>query len=365
MQNDKAQADATELGQKADTSKEEKAAAAAGDAGQPAVAGEARDVTPPSPPPPSPPPPGPPSPPPPSPAPEPLPDDPPADPELLAARKEVILAESSRDLAAASEELATTRDTAKAAYSAKLAETLTKRYADADRRFMDTAADLLRNDPDQNKPRLQVWVDTWLTATDSKLRKQLQDRSDLAKRLDPLRGKRQNARDETTAAAARWKKAFADWSRLQDAVDALLSSYEQPLVGLNETIGSHPKPDREIFEFWFEVAPLHLQLRKDPVTSENAPGIDIILAGLADFTQYQDALKSGAERQDGSVYLVDPDNLQAERVKVRDGWKQAVEPAAAAQADYALRPDDAAALQTRLDALVQAGIDKDATFKPA
>lgn len=238
------------------------------------------------------------------------------------------------------------------------------RYAMVDKKFKDAAADMLRSRKEETESRLVTWIRAYLRTNpnpdtdDLPVRTILRERKQveirLMNRLGPRERERQAAADETV----RWEKAFGRWSSPDKEIGAVIATYADRIDQLNADINTDNNRDQAIFSFWFEVAPSHLQLRADKVTDDNAPGVSLIEGALkGEFPELLNSFKAAEDRKDaegrndGSIYLIDPDKLPEKRRKVLKSWQEAAERQSEAEANYATRPDAAADLKPRHDKL--------------
>lgn len=231
----------------------------------------------------------------------------------------------------------------KAAYEAAPAG-LKARHDRAEVKFKRAADDM--------SARFEDWLKKWLDSDEKGLRRIFKARRQVERRLGERSGPREALRDRTGTTAARWQKAFSDWSAPHAGIDKLLSDYEDKIDKLNADINTDTNADLAIYQFWFEVAPKHLQLRVgDP--NADYPAIAKIEEKLKDFQEFQNFLKPGKERPDGSLYLINPDELPRRRQVIFTNLKRAAEEQAKRETDYKLRPDDGASLKKRREALSQ------------
>ena len=296
-------------------------------------------------------------------------DDEEPPPELTLSEETQAKSEALKPLAPATDELFS-RDPAKvaarkaleAAYAKAAAKPangnaggeLRAKYDAADKKFIRAVND--------TKGRLTEWIAARITGgTPAKpsLLPLFQLRAQVEKRFKARLGPRELARDEATAKVKLWQKAYADWSKPTEVVLALIGEYADRIDKLNADINTEKNADLAIYQLWFEVAVKHLQLRSQSVSDANASGagdlvkaLDTALGPDHEFTKFW---KSGPDRGDGSVYLLDPgpDALTAKRKEVRADWEKAAQAQAKADAAFKLRPDDAATLKTKRDAVGQ------------
>jgi hypothetical protein len=228
------------------------------------------------------------------------------------------------------------------------------RYVKADRGFVDVLK-YLRIDPrGPEKSLLRAWIEANLTLPGAPVRAILAQRAQIGARLDDRGGPRElallHAKDKTARREADWKS----WSDPVKNIEATLKSYEDRIGILKDLINDAETAPKAIFEFLFEVAPLHLGLRRDTVDQQNTPGLSLIEDALADFDDVADWFKSNKDREGGGLYLVAPSGLGAKRQAVLDSWDAAIDKEAKAKADYDLRPDAAADLTKAYAPLKQA-----------
>lgn len=232
----------------------------------------------------------------------------------------------------------------KAAYEAK-PNGIEARYKRADAKFRRAANDM--------KPRVDAWIKKWLNKDDDGLRKIFKARRQIEARLASSSGDRESKRDQATATATRWQKAHADWSAPHARVDAILTGYEDKIDKLNADINTDNEADLAIYEFWFQVAPKHLQLRATPLGADY-PTAGEIENRLQGFPEFADFLKPGRERADGSIFLIAPGQpLERHRKVIFVNLRRVGEEQAKREADYLLRPDDAASLKKARDTAIQ------------
>jgi hypothetical protein len=239
------------------------------------------------------------------------------------------------------------------------------RYRKADEKFVDAANDMLRSGHGRDEGRdshLERWIRTNLTSGTAPVRAKLRERQQVATRLTKRLGPRERARQDAIDTTKRWEKAFARWSSPDKEIGAQIASYFDRIDQLNADINTNNNRDQAIFSFWFEVAPSHLQLREDKVSAANTPGVNLIMEALKEFPELKDIFKSGNDRKDGSLYLLEPhpdpvqDNrLRDKRREILKGWQDSAADQAKAEADYSTRPDAAADLKPRHDKLKDDG----------
>lgn len=334
-------------------------------------------------------------------------DDPVPDTNIVEMKEQRALADANKPIEAATETIWSTdpdkikarkavedayRTAARRGTAEETAGELWIRYQKANDKFESAAADMLRSRPldwkvDKDKEaedanlresHLWRWIDTFLTPKTTpsqgpeklQVRKILLERKQVTARLMETLGEREKARQEAAEKTKNWEKAFGRWSAPDKEIAALIASYFDRIDQLNADINTGNNRDQAIFSFWFEVAPIHLQLRDETVTPETTPGVALITDALKQFRtdpkkdfDLENNYKSGKDRDDGSLYLLDPgpkdppdpSPLAKKRRKVLASWQRAAETQAKAEADYATRPDAAADLKPRHDKLKDDG----------
>lgn len=232
---------------------------------------------------------------------------------------------------------------------------LRARYERANDKFIEAGAAMLRNgngsvgEPEgRNESHLARWISSHLAPETGPVWKILRERRQIGTRLKNRLGEREKQRQAATGETKKWARAFRRWSAPDKEIAALIDSYEGLIDPLNADIVTGRDRPQAILSFWFEVAPIHLQLRDETVTEENAPGLDYIRKALTE--EFSDLLvnyTAGKERHDGSIYLIDPDELPGHRRAILERWQNAAIRQADAAADYLTRPDAAADLKPR------------------
>ena len=240
------------------------------------------------------------------------------------------------------------KDTARkdihAAYEKAFHDSLKKDYDDADKRFK-AIAEGLAHSVGGTPSRLETWIKRWL-ADDGEITKLFEAQRQKAERLLARSGPREcelrKAEDKTKLR----KQAYEDWKSPGTKIKAIIDGYKDKLPQLSCDIhdGDQDGDQYAIHQFWFVVAPQHLQLRPEPVRKSNAPGLDLICNALTKYPARRRALLSAKERNDGSLFLIDPGALDAHRKTVLESWEAAVRDKVTKQVDYTFRPDDAASL---------------------
>jgi hypothetical protein len=308
---------------------------------------------------------------------------PPADPKpdpLKDVTRTVALADVMKPIAAATEDLhskapdkAKARDAITKAYAKAYPELLAKYHA-ADASFLRTAIDM--------KVALEDWIKRLLKKIDPKgaVAAALAERAQVRSGLNATMGRYERQRADAQARTKWWADRFADWSSPDARIAALIVDPAK-IDKLNADINNNLNADAAILSFWFEVAPKHLQVRPKALDPEleTEPELKKQITDLKkQITDLKNAigpdtdiakwLDPGVIRSDGSIYLIDPSNLETRRQVVLAHWKAVAEAQATAEADYKLSPDDAATLKQRWDKLKDDGWLKDlksALGKPA
>lgn len=327
-------------------------------------------------------------------------DDPEPDINIVEMKKQRALADATKPIEAATDAIWSMdpdkikarkavedayRTAARRGTAEETAGELWLRYQKAEEKFKSAAADMLRSralewkvdkdkeaeDANLRESHLWRWIGTFLAPKSGppqgpeklQVRKILLERKQVAARLTDTLGKREGARQEAAEETKSWEKAFGRWSAPDKEIAALIASYFDRIDQLNADINTGNNRDQAIFSFWFEVAPIHLQLRDKKVDATNTPGVQMIRDALKEFPNLANNYKSGADRKDGSLYLLDPgpkdppdpSPLADKRQKVLASWQLAAETQSHAEADYATRPDAAADLKPRHDKLKDDG----------
>jgi hypothetical protein len=327
-------------------------------------------------------------------------DDLPPEPKLVTMKEQRALADANKPIEPATEAIWSTdpdkikarkaveeayRTAARRGTKEEAAGELWIRYQKANDKFESAAADMLRSRPldwkvDKDKEaedanlresHLWRWIDTFLDPKAApppgpqklQVRKILRERMQVESRLMETLGEREKTRQKAAETTKNWEKAFGRWSAPDKEIAALIASYFDRIDQLNADINTGNNRDQAIFSFWFEVAPVHLQLRDEEVTPENTPGVKLIRDALKEFPNLANNFKSGKDRDDGSLYLLDPgpkdppdpSRLAAKRRAVLESWQGEAKKQAKAEADYVTRPDAAADLKPRHDKLKDDG----------
>ena len=285
-----------------------------------------------------------------------LPDDSEPDARFKEIALGAAVAEALKPIAPATEEIWSpdparkqVRDALQKAYAtATEAEgPLRVKYDAAMASFVRAATDLLSSSGG-GKSRLETWIAAYLDKG-KPIHALFTARAVLVTRLKPRSGIRERKLGVKRTATARYAEAHKGWSDPVAAIDAAIGGSAGEIDQLNADINLDRNADHAIYRLWFDHAPRLLQLSPTKVEG-TVPGLDKITAALGDFPERIDALKSGADRNDGSLYLADAAKLPQVREAVLDAWKAAAKEQAEAEAAFTLRPDDTAALAARLDA---------------
>lgn len=305
-------------------------------------------------------------------------DDPEPEQQLWVRKKQCALADASKPIEPAVEAIwATDPDKLKArkaiednyrkaALKGKDRDShgeLRARYERGNDKFIEVGTAMLHNregkvgEPEvRNESHLAHWINTYMAPGTGAVWQRLRDRQQLGTRLSNRLGEREKKRQVAAVDTEKWEKAFGRWSAPDKEITRLIASYEGLLDPLAADIATGNNRALAIFSFWFEVAPIHLQLRDETVTDENAPGVQILQQVLKEeFSDLVVNYIAGKDRQDGSVYLIDPDELPSHRQAILARWQSVAQDQADAEADYVTRPDAAADLKPRYDELKDDG----------
>jgi hypothetical protein len=288
-------------------------------------------------------------------------DDDQPDPRLVAFKRDAARAKAAEPLQPAAESLLSNepekvaaRTAIETGYAAVAgvdpAGSLRQRYREKDRAFRGAAQDLLATTGGR-RSRLEKWIDRNLLRPGAPLRALLGERQQVANRLRERAGTRELAYSDAQAGTAKAAEAWDDWSKPVETIGKIIDSYGDRIEILKDEANDRATADRSIFQLWFEVAPKHLQLRRNPVDEQNAPGIDMLRNALSDFPDVAARLDRAEDRGDGSLYLVDPAQLGQKRDEALTRWKDAATAEADAAVAYELGKDSAADLKSRDDKL--------------
>jgi hypothetical protein len=238
------------------------------------------------------------------------------------------------------------------------------KYKAADDGFMHIANDLVRKDSTTRKSPLANWIGTYLGG-DAELKKLFDDQIAVEQQLLSRQGARDARARAAEANAKQIETRYRIWKTPGQNAETVIGSYAANLARLRCEI--HEGNDFGVYQFWFEIAPKHLGLRAAEIAEANAPGITQLVAALAPYPARRYALKSGAQRKDASLYLIDPGTitLQAHRQAVLALWKTAVAAQAELQTIAKQNPDDSASLQKTLDGLRSREADAKKLFPAA
>lgn len=230
-------------------------------------------------------------------------------------------------------------------------DNLRRRYREADIAFREAVNYMLRKAPGERRNLLQYWLYCNMCAKDAPVRRVLSERRQVRMRLRDCKGPRELALQDAHEKTERWAAAWKAWSDPVKNIDAIIKSYESRIGTLMDLFNDKPTADKAILEFWFEVAPLHLGLRSEPVDEGDEPGVRLMREALGEFEDVQAWLSSAVQRGQGGLYLIDAADLRRERARVLRRWDEAAGAEASAKAAYELRPDSAAKLGERYDGL--------------
>jgi hypothetical protein len=230
------------------------------------------------------------------------------------------------------------------AYSKALGDGLFGDYKKADKQFQSIAKDLTRPVDGKSAP-LEAWIANWLDKG-KPLAVIFEAQRQLAARLETLGGHRECRLRRADESAKAWKAAHEDWKSPGAKIKVIVDGYKDKLAKLACEI--HNGNPYAIYQFWFEIAPRHLGLREQAVSEAIAPGVTLICRALREFPQRRRALASASEREEGGLYLIDPEKLDHHRLTVLDAWRDATTARTTAEVEYTLRPDDAAKLKAAL-----------------
>lgn len=230
-------------------------------------------------------------------------------------------------------------------------DNLRKKYCAADNAFMEAVNYMLAKAPGDHWNLLQRWIYRNMCVKGALVRKILIERRQIRMRLRDRKGPRELALQDAHERTVRWAAAFASWSDPVANIGAVIKSYESRIGVLKDLFNDKPTADKAIFEFWFEVAPLHLGLRPEPVDEDDEPGVKLIRASLTDFKDVRAQFANAVQRGAGGLYLIKAADLRRERARVLQQWDRAAGDEAVAKADYELRRDDAASLAAAYEKL--------------
>lgn len=203
--------------------------------------------------------------------------------------------------------------------------------------------------------RLAEWVQ--LLSGNGAIRTILRERERIDTALEKLSAPNERARAEARAKAKRWAERHADWSSPVDKMLAAISQYADKIDKLNADINNDVNRDAQMLSFWFEVAPRHLQLSDQPLSTDAQRAVDKVKSALeAEFGAFAKKL----ERNAWNLYLLPATDLKAKRVAVLERWTAAAKAQAKKDAAFKLDPDDAASLKQRWDKVKDDAWIKDA-----
>lgn len=240
------------------------------------------------------------------------------------------------------------RQKLKDAYAAAIAKDgpLRAKFDAAKKSFDRAATDMNRG----NGSVLDSWLE-YAFGADGPFGKLLDEREALKPKFTEPGGPNQKDRAEKEAAVKKWAARYADWSAPVDRITAQIARYAEKIDKLNADINNEVNLNASMTTFWFEVAPLHLQL-ESAFAAGVKDAVDKAAAKLAKYSDLKGILKIGPERDDESLYLVaTADDAENKRRAVLDKWKAAAEAQADAEAAFKLKPDDLATFKLRWDKL--------------
>jgi hypothetical protein len=224
---------------------------------------------------------------------------------------------------------------------------LKKLYEVAENKFLELAKDI------EKSPRGDALLDSWcknqlargkpvydLIARQCALTERFKKQASRYRFADVIYQK---------AKSERIGKNYADWLTPISAIKGRIESYLADIDKINAALDAGEKPDWPIYQFWFVVAPKHSQLRAKAVDQGNTPGFDLINGALTgDISSKAKILLAGPDRNDGSIYVLAPDDYLAKRQANLQRWREASEAYARAVAENKFRPDEPAKLQQRI-----------------
>ena len=252
------------------------------------------------------------------------------------------------DLISPDQDKAKAREKARADYAVAMKANgeLKKLYQIADNKFLELAKDI------EKSPRGDALLDAWCKkhlVGDKPVHDLIARQCALTERFKmQARAYRFAAVICKKAKAERIGKNYAEWLNPTNAIKGRIEGYLADIDKINAALDAGEKPDWPIYQFWFVVAPKHLQLRAKAVNQGNTPGFDLVNGAMTgDIARRAETLLAGADRDDGSIYAVDPDDYLAKRKASLKCWRDAVEAYAHAVAENKFRPDDPAKLQQR------------------
>lgn len=224
--------------------------------------------------------------------------------------------------------------------AAKPGGALQEKFKAAAEKFDRTVLDMDRD------PQFGEWITKRISS--GAIHEQLATRKALASDYEPKLEPNDKARTEAKAKYQRLADAFADWSAPLPKIEALIGKYAGKIDQLNADINNNNNADSALTAFWFEVAPIHLQL-----TETLKPGVKSVVQRVKDaLGEYPDiAEQIRAEHGPDARYLrlVPAADLQKTRIDVLESWRIAAVALAEAEAKFKLDPDDAATLKKAED----------------
>lgn len=208
------------------------------------------------------------------------------------------------------------------------------------------------------EPRLQAWIAEWLAAG-KPLHALLDARKKAAEAAKPVGGVRELNRDSKAAETGKWATAHGAWSAPETRIDL---KYISEIPKLYDDVNDEAY---STYRFWFEIVPKQLQYSGATIAEGDLKGLAAIRDAVKAFPDVAAAFVAGADRQDGSVYLIDPADLLGHRKWIRQKWEDAAKAQAEAEVDYQMDPDDHASRTKARDQLdKQYGEDVRAAMPP-
>jgi hypothetical protein len=224
------------------------------------------------------------------------------------------------------------------------------KYIILDNRFREVAADIVKTHAGDKL--LEDWIATNLKKGEP-LYDLMRKGENMNARLDRMAKDYRFARElQAKAKLAHWAKCYADWSTPEKSIATLLDGYAKSLETINAELDGGTNPLGPIYKFLFHIAAVHLQLRKNQVDSGNMPGFGQIKNALEKKLRLRFAgFLCAREREDGSVFIIDADDLQEHRKWVLTQWEEAAVAYAKAAMMNKYWPDEPAKLAERIKAL--------------
>lgn len=278
------------------------------------------------------------------------------------------LADPTKELWSTDPDKAQARAAIEKTYKAAMASSpegaLAQLYRRAQEEFIEAAKHLTRSESDGSTP-----LGTWLAAhlrSGTPLWSFLKQLPNLQNRVFSRKGWRERDRDALRETTARWVEAHRLWSDPVGSMTAMLTGLSDKIETAHGQFGDKDNGDLAVYRFWFEYAPIVLQLSPALPTDTTVPGYDAVKGKFNGFAHLLERLKSGEERKDGSLYLIAGD-LTTHRQWILGEWRKSADKLAASEAHFNLRPDDLATLAPRLKERIdrEADLAKDAFPAPA